>query len=584
MAVIPEAIIEHYRLMQILQLTGLKTARKLWGKINPDNISETWAKSVEQLEPVMAGLQQRAAISAAASVYRALATQGTPIAAEWALDFNAFGYGNTALLYHPAITALTGIRDSLTVDNALALGRASLDRITTSQISGAGLDASQVEIAARPTVRYVRMVNPPSCARCIILAGRIYTWNEGFARHPRCDCRHIPTTIGDQAEALANGLIDDPAKVFAQMDSAQIAALEKSLGKASVAALREGADWSQVVNAKRGMSKNGNFTVEGTSNRGYAGSLLKPGQRRATPSLLLEWADGDRAKFKQLLTEHGYLLPDGLVLHGRDYEGFGQMGRGGTRKAATDAVLDARETGIRDPMNRYTMTAAERREYDAAMRAKAIAEGRNPYASPVLDHGEHKTPDPYGWRTVGGLGSHSAAGIPAPNPADLARYFPPQTPTPAAGGNGQKPPTSRRVGGAMDENLPDEYATPGVPFTRSTRPLADYGTANHALEEHHAEAPIVEGKHYFPPGYFGSASDDQISAAKKLIDTVTYRAEPIEVGRGSQAWNFISEVDGVLVRVPVAYDEFGNLRPHTAIPILGDGVTVGHNGIRIKLQ
>src|SRR5690606_23965723 len=33
---------------------------------------------------------------------------------------------------------------------------------------------------------YVRMLTPPSCSRCTVLAGRWYRKNAGFARHPGC--------------------------------------------------------------------------------------------------------------------------------------------------------------------------------------------------------------------------------------------------------------------------------------------------------------------------------------------------------------------------------------------------------------
>jgi len=62
-----------------------------------------------------------------------------------------------------------------------------------------------------------------------------------------------------------------------------------------------------------------------------------------------------------------------------------------------------------------------------------------------------------------------------------------------------------------DDNLPDEYETLGVTFTRSTRQLADFGSANHALENHHADAPVEEGKHYFPRGLAEPGSFDGLT-------------------------------------------------------------------------
>jgi hypothetical protein len=76
---------------------------------------------------------------------------------------------------------------------------------------------------------------------------------------------------------------------------------------------------------------------------------------------------GTRTNAIRMMTEQGYItgpqVVGGNVIGVR--EGFGQLGKGGAARAASDAVELARRTGVRDPLNRYTMTAAERRLYDA---------------------------------------------------------------------------------------------------------------------------------------------------------------------------------------------------------------------------
>ena len=59
-------------------------------------------------------------------------------------------------------------------------------------------------------------------------------------------------------------------------------------------------------------------------------------------------------------------VPTGAILGQR--EGFGALGKGGRARAASDAVTAARASGVRDPLNRYTMISAERRLYDAKVR------------------------------------------------------------------------------------------------------------------------------------------------------------------------------------------------------------------------
>src|SRR5690606_31403613 len=80
------------------------------------------------------------------------------------------------------------------------------------------------------------------------------------------------------------------------------------------------------------------------------------------------------------LREMGYILPGGQVPGGSlrgVVEGYGALGRGGTRIGARQAIEDARRTGYRTG-SRYTMTAAERRLFDAEARYMAVVQGRNP--------------------------------------------------------------------------------------------------------------------------------------------------------------------------------------------------------------
>ena len=89
-----------------------------------------------------------------------------------------------------------------------------------------------------------------------------------------------------------------------------------------------------------------------------------------------------REETLRLLEKNGYILPGGqdpggVLRAGRD--GYGQMGRGGTRVGARQAVERARATGVRNPSTRATMTAAELRYFDAQMNWDAVSRGRNPF-------------------------------------------------------------------------------------------------------------------------------------------------------------------------------------------------------------
>ena len=188
-----------------------------------------------------------------------------------------------------------------------------------------------------------------------------YRNNEGFQRHPRCDCVHVPTTRTEAAES--EGLVHDP---YAYFESLSESAQDKTFGKAQAQAIRDGADLFQVVNARRGMSYAGvsadgsrrgqrvasDFTREGTTRRALWGGA-NPKGKRLTPDAI--YAQGlPREATLDLLAKHGYLLPQGQVAEGA-IRGAGPV------------------------VPRSDLTAAEKRLQTARLRWEAIQDGRNPH-------------------------------------------------------------------------------------------------------------------------------------------------------------------------------------------------------------
>lgn len=131
---------------------------------------------------------------------------------------------------------------------ALASAEQWLTLAAATVLSDTARATESANTAARPQVGgYVRMLNPPSCSRCAILAGKFYRWNSGFLRHPRCDCRHIPAN-----ESIAGDLTTSADAYF---DSLPTSEQDRIFTNAGAQAIRDGADINQVVNARRGMSK-----------------------------------------------------------------------------------------------------------------------------------------------------------------------------------------------------------------------------------------------------------------------------------------------------------------------------------------
>lgn len=191
--------------------------------------------------------------------------------------------------------------------------------IVRTQIADAGRVADGVANTTRGTV-YVRVAVGKTCGRCLVLAGRVYGWNKGFARHPRCDCKHLPSD-----RRHGHGLITDPRKAFDEMSRAE---QDKRFGRAGAEAIRSGADIGQIVNARRGMSTTVDsagrrqqaterifgrdlaITREGITRFGIAGQRLGTSSRgiRLMPEEIYRLSGGDREQAIRLLKRYGYLI------------------------------------------------------------------------------------------------------------------------------------------------------------------------------------------------------------------------------------------------------------------------------------
>lgn len=153
-------------------------------------------------------------------------------------------------------------------------------------------------------VGYTRVLSPPSCSRCLLLAGKFYRWNEGFLRHPMCDCRHLPCVV-----AASDTLVVNPQKYF---DSLTDREQDELFGRANATAIRDGADMGQVVNA----ASSGQTWVADNGRR-YTRAGAKPKRRarnsavgpvlRPTPWQVYKDARGNRDEAIRLLTEFGYI-------------------------------------------------------------------------------------------------------------------------------------------------------------------------------------------------------------------------------------------------------------------------------------
>lgn len=363
----PETAVKHYRAMLRLQRSARAAAAVAWSSLSAAYLSESWGSVSPALVAAVSKLQLDAATRGAGYGGNTLADQGLYEAPEAWVDPSSLagvssrGASLGAALYSAIPHTKDLIAGGMPERVALARGREVLQMSAAAQVADAGRTAAGLDTFARPKVGYVRMLNPPSCSRCSVLAGRFYRSNEGFRRHPRCDCVHVPTTRTEAAES--EGLVHDP---YAYFESLSESAQDKTFGKAQAQAIRDGADLFQVVNARRGMSYAGvsadgsrrgqkvasDFTREGTTRRALWGGA-NPKGKRLTPDAI--YAQGlPREATLDLLAKHGYLLPQGQVAEGA-IRGAGPV------------------------VPRSDLTAAEKRLQTARLRWEAVQDGRNPH-------------------------------------------------------------------------------------------------------------------------------------------------------------------------------------------------------------
>lgn len=315
----PSSLAEAQRSRQrALAVAAAARLRERWALLNSADLAGSWAALLPGALQVLAASQALAVLQAQVYVAEATGQDGPALNAAAFAGTAADGGGLDTLLALPVITTKRSLAAGLPLDRSLGRGLAQLQMIGRTEVADAGRTATGVGIAVRPrTYGSVRVVHPPACGRCIVLAGRVYRWSDGFQRHPHCDCTMAPLLSPEGRQA------PEPRELWDSMTREQQDAAAGS--QADAQAIRDGADVAQVINAQRGMyeAAGRKFTAEGTTRRGLAGRQLEAagagttrsaGERvrrvavpRLRPEQIYREAAGDRAEAIRLLRRFGYI-------------------------------------------------------------------------------------------------------------------------------------------------------------------------------------------------------------------------------------------------------------------------------------
>ena len=299
---VPESSQKSHDTQQRLTAAAVLASRKSWSKVDPDYIDESWMEAAPAMAAVLTRLQSEAAANGARYIPLSLADQGFEVDPAYNVKpravagFAGAGYAPLDVFESAPIVAKSRISKGWSVTDAMAAGGAILSGITQTAMADAGRQGQALAIHSRPGVGYVRMLTPPSCSRCAILAGRS-SGRTAFDRHPRCDCTAVPglrdweqgltLNTGDYFESLpsAADLADQfPDMTIKERRAAGHTSQEDVFTKAGAKAIRDGADPTQIVNARRGMSqiqRPGSVkwlvTAEGNTRRGQAAQAMRRG-------------------------------------------------------------------------------------------------------------------------------------------------------------------------------------------------------------------------------------------------------------------------------------------------------------------
>lgn len=219
---------------------------------------------------------------------RVLAETGQTAAATGALVTARFvrdapdGRDMGSLVDQSMIVAKSAVANGATATRALETAGSWLTGTVLTVLADTRRQVYHADIIQRPAVGgYARMLNAPSCSRCVILAGKWFAWNAGFQRHPRCDCIHIPAS-----ESLGTDFRTDPQEYF---DSLTVKQQDKTFTKQGARAIRDGADIQRVTNVHmRGLGTAKSARRYGTPSRMTIDDIYRQAGTRENAIRLLQ--------------------------------------------------------------------------------------------------------------------------------------------------------------------------------------------------------------------------------------------------------------------------------------------------------
>jgi hypothetical protein len=297
---------------RVIAISDRATSRSLslWRQMDFADLDASW-DAVSPLIVAQANAAQAAMVSTSDSYTAKLAgeydfdAENSRITPQAFVGVDGSGRETSSLLRGAVTTTKEAIGVGLSATQSFEAGAAYLASMLKTALADLGRSADMVSSVGKGFTRYVRVVEPGACSRCVILAGSDRF--KPFKRHPACKCTCQAVVEADIPKRYS------PSGVFEGMSDQE---QDRAFGKAGAQAIRDGADISQVVSARRG-----------ASGMGLATELPS----KSTVSRMRKTTIGTRPDGTPVQV---YATTEGTTVRGQ----FGreQVGRSGSRRLAND--------------------------------------------------------------------------------------------------------------------------------------------------------------------------------------------------------------------------------------------------------
>ena len=310
---LPEAALSYSAFQRAEIQAALAATSRLWRRMGSD-FDASYARIEPQLLAVLFSAQERVADGGLAYIPDALGDAAPdPVYASTGSRFVGVagdGMPVASMAYGAVIHAKQAVAAGLEQGAALANAGRFLNLSAGTMLSDTGRAAEKVSGGAHRVRHFTRMLNPPSCGRCVVLAGKMSSHSEAFDRHPGCDCRNVPAAEDTGDDARTN-----PRDYLSGLSEAE---QDRVLGsKANGQAFRDGADMNQLINAYRKSGAvspaqvhgvNIKYTREGTTRRGHAYWQMSQAQYIKEQGVFKNGSKYTRLKSPRLMPESIYSI------------------------------------------------------------------------------------------------------------------------------------------------------------------------------------------------------------------------------------------------------------------------------------